>query len=425
MRKVLFILAVLLPFVSISAQEPDYSAIESAIQSSDYKQAVKIIDSFLADTTMDFSIVRELSLQKARCLKKLFNYNKAAETLAGVLEMNDLEVMAELADCHAQAGRNAEALMLYSQLSAMKPDNLYYKVQKAAMEFKSGEFSRCISTGRQISLTDTIPTIYTLMAGCFYQLSQRDSALAYYGKVLEMNPYSSGTVSSMSNIYFQKKDYDSVIALTKSYLEDMEDWTINPILGLAQYLKGDYKNAYDTFYRQVHEGLDESYSTCYNMGLTNLALGQTGYAEEFFTKAWQMDSSDVNLAYNMGMAKVRGMNPRSLQEAVHYFDMAEKMMEPDSTMMYKIHSGRALYHYKRMDFKNAIPDYVKAYSYNPSYTSALTTIGYCYEQLKDYNKATEYYEKYLKLGKEGTESYNFAKQSLDYLKGKLFMEQTE
>ena len=163
MRKVLFILAVLIPFVSISAQEPDYSAIESAIQSSDYKQAVKIIDSFLADTTMDFPIVRELSLQKARCLKKLFNYNKAAETLAGVLEMNDLEVMAELADCHAQAGRNAEALMLYSQLSAMKPDNLYYKVQKAAMEFKSGEFSRCISTGRQISLTDTIPTIYTLM----------------------------------------------------------------------------------------------------------------------------------------------------------------------------------------------------------------------------------------------------------------------
>ena len=228
----------------------------------------------------------------------------------------------------------------------------------------------------------------------------------------------------MCNIYLQQKDYDKVIGITETYLEDMEDWSVNPILGLAQYLKGDYKNAYDTFYRQVHEGMDESYSTCYNMGLTNLALGQTGYAEEFFGKAWQLDSSDVNLAYNMGMARVRGSGP-SMMYAPRYFDKALGMMEPDTTMMYKIYSGRALAYYKRMEFSKAIPDYVKAYSYNPSYISALTTIAYCYEQLKDYAKAKEYYEKYLKVGKEGTEGYNFATKGLEYVKGQLFMEEKE
>ncbi len=423
MKKTLCLIAPLLSVLCLCYGQ-DLSTIDSAIQASDYKKAVAIIDSFLSDTTLSVTAVRDLSLQKAKCLKKLFKYNTAAETLAGILEADDLEVMSELADCHAQAGRNEEAMLLYRQLSAFRPDNLYYKVQKAAMEYKSGDYSGCINTGRQICLTDTIPTILTLMAGSFNQLNRRDSALVYYGKVLEINPYSRGTITSRCNIYLQQKDYDNVIGITETYLEDMEDWSVNPILGLAQYLKGDYKNAYDTFYKQVHEGMDESYSTCYNMGLTNLALGQTGYAEEFFGKAWQLDSSDVNLAYNMGMARVRGSGP-SMMYAPRYFDKALGMMEPDTTMMYKIYSGRALAYYKRMEFSKAIPDYVKAYSYNPSYISALTTIAYCYEQLKDYAKAKEYYEKYLKVGKEGTEGYNFATKGLEYVKGQLFMEEKE
>jgi tetratricopeptide (TPR) repeat protein len=70
-------------------------------------------------------------------------------------------------------------------------------------------------------------------------------------------------------------------------------------------------------------------------------------------------------------------------------------------------------------------DYLKAYEYNLSYISALSTIAYCYEVLKDYKKAEEYYEKYLKFAKEGTENYNFAKKGLEYVKGQLFMEETE
>ena len=416
------ILCVIFGSLWLQGFSQDISSLDTYIEKADYGAAVKVIDSALKDTTLSPSVIRELSLQKAKCLKKLFKYNTAAETLAGILEAGDAEVMAELADCHAQAGRNPEALVLYNQLAFMNPGNLYYKVQKAALEFRSGEYASCIRTGKEIYDTDTIPTILTLVAGSYNQLGQRDSALAYYGKVLQITPYSRGTITSMSNIYLQKKDYDSVISLTESYLDEMEDWTINPILGLAQYLKGDYKDAYDTFYRQVHEGMDDTYSTYYNYGLVNLALNQTGYAEEYFGKAFEIDSSDVNLIYNIGLAKVRGMrSPESLE----YFDKALEMMKPDSTMMYKIYSGRALANYKKFDFKNAIPDYVKAYSYNPSYTAALTTIGYCYEQLKDYNKAKEYYESYLKVGKEGTQSYQFAKQSLDYIKGKLFMEETE
>lgn len=48
--------------------------------------------------------------------------------------------------------------------------------------------------------------------------------------------------------------------------------------------------------------------------------------------------------------------------------------------------------------------------------------AYRYEQQKQYRKALEYYERYLKLVKPGSKGYEFAKKSIDYLKGELFME---
>lgn len=58
----------------------------------------------------------------------------------------------------------------------------------------------------------------------------------------------------------------------------------------------------------------------------------------------------------------------------------------------------------------------------PKFTSALSTIAYCYEQQKQYRKALEYYERYLKFVKPGSKGYEFARKSIEFLKGELFME---
>lgn len=53
--------------------------------------------------------------------------------------------------------------------------------------------------------------------------------------------------------------------------------------------------------------------------------------------------------------------------------------------------------------------------------SVLSTIGYCYEQMKDYDHALEWYEKYLKEARPGTPSYDFVVKSIDYIKSERFM----
>ena len=80
MKKTTCIFLSLLTASCLCLKGQDYSAIESAIDSYDYKSAVSLIDSALSDTTLAQTAVRGLHLQKAKCQKRLFRYNAAAET---------------------------------------------------------------------------------------------------------------------------------------------------------------------------------------------------------------------------------------------------------------------------------------------------------------------------------------------------------
>lgn len=99
-------------------------------------------------------------------------------------------------------------------------------------------------------------------------------------------------------------------------------------------------------------------------------------------------------------------------------------LQPDAAMMSRLHQQYGLGYYMRQDsWDKAIEHYKEAYRYNPKFISALSTIAYCYEVKKDYKQALEWYEKYLKLAAKGSKGYDFATQSVKYIKGELFMEE--
>ena len=139
--------------------------------------------------------------------------------------------------------------------------------------------------------------------------------------------------------------------------------------------------------------------------------------------AWQIDSSDVNLAYTIASAKAEANRPFE-SEVKPWLEKALAMLEPDHTVMSRIHQqyGRC-YFTTQSRWDDAIRHYKAAYNYNPKFISALSTIGYCYERKKDYKTALEWYEKYLALAKPGTSAYNFVTDSIKFLKGELFMEE--
>ena len=90
-------------------------------------------------------------------------------------------------------------------------------------------------------------------------------------------------------------------------------------------------------------------------------------------------------------------------------------------MMHNIYGSMAIARHRLEQFRDAIKYYELSYRYNKKNISALSAIAHCYERLKEYDKSLEYYEAYLKLAKPGSSGYNFAKESIDYIKQEKFM----
>ncbi|MBO6171911.1 MAG: tetratricopeptide repeat protein [Bacteroidales bacterium] len=431
----LFLAAMLLFLAAtgVHAQQTDnLQAAREAMARYEYSKAIELLDKALEAAAGDDTAIRDLSLQKSRCQKKILRYDAAAETLASVMKpgMLDVEVAGELADCHVNSGKLGDALGLYSILTMQHPDNLYFSIQKTSLLFKVNDFQGCAEEGMAICRQDSIPSILSLVGASLLNMGQVDSSLAYYRKSLRLNPSNPNTVTSISNILLRKKDYDGIISLTKSFLEDAPDnMGVAQILGVAYYLKEDQDNAYEVF-KQLRKDGDDSYGTMYYSGLNALALNRFEVAQDCFESAWQTDSTDAKLAVNYAISLAKdglirrkdGVLIDNTKKAVNLFKKASELAEPDPGLMYKIHNGLGQLYYRNENISLALPEFEKAYKYNPDDLALLVSLGYCHEVRKEYKQALQYYEKYLKLGKEGTKNYNFAKQGAAHAKSELHMQ---
>ena len=393
--------------------------LQKALEISDYGTAVQVIDSLMAGENAD-SV--GLALQKARCLKKMYRADEAAGTLAEVLHLDkfNIELLTELADCHTQAGNTSDALGLYSILSGMQPGNAYFKICMARILYREKAYDGCIPLCKSILSTDTIPDIITMVADSYRYIGQADSALVYYNRFLEIRPLHAKTVSKKADVLLAARKYDEVLRMTESFLQyKPDDMTVLPIYGTVLHLKKKYRESIDAFEKQRNLG-DDSFGVHYYLGLNNMMIDRILQAESEFSKAYRIDSTDVSLLYNLAETKSRihnGTNP----ESERLYEKALELLEPDPTMMHNIYGSRAMSFHKAEDYRTAIRYYELSYRYDPKNISAISSIGYCYERLKEYKKAGEYYERYLKLGKPGSTGYKFVEESLDYVRQELFM----
>jgi tetratricopeptide (TPR) repeat protein len=382
--------------------------------------ALLVCASLQAQTTHRDSVLAE-----ARYLKSIYRTDDAIEKLSALVQPNALDegVLAELADCHFQSGAYDDAVGTYFMLSSRFPENILYKIRLMQAYFRLRDYPQSIQAGRAVLQRDSIPAVISFVGDAFRQMDQVDSALWYYRKSLALKPYNETVVSKAMGILLDKEDYDGAIAQSEPFLaEDPDNITIAPLQGLAYYRKADYETASKVFQRQEDIGND-TYPIHYYLGQSYWHTLVIYRAEQELLAAWQIDSTDVNLAYSIAAVKKEAMRPFH-REVRPWLDKALKMLEPDPATMSRIHQQYALGYYGRDDsWDKAIEHYKEAYRYNPKFISALSTIAYCYQQKKDYKQAIEWYEKYLKVAKPGSRGYEFAADNLKYLRAEKFMEE--
>lgn len=433
MKKIIIPLLLILSMVC-NAQD----RLQMAMDRYEYGAAAEILDSLIKGMSADSIMVSQnkdriisLTLQRAGCLKKLHRNEEAAMALADVLHLDQFNIglLAELAECHMLTGKTGESFQLYSILSGLQPDNVYFRICQARILFREKQYEESIDLCKVILAKDSIPEILSMTADGYKNLGKADSALVYYNHVLRKKPRHVPTMSKKADILLSAKQYVPVIDMSREYLQDDPDnMTMLPIYGLALHLQGSYPLSIETFEHQRELG-DDSYPVHYYIGLNHYMMDNWPRAVTELEKAYQIDSSDVTLVYQLAHAKSHmirrtglesgGLNP----ESERLYAKALDMLEPSPSMMHNIYGSMAMARHRTENFRDAIKYYELSYRYNPKNISALSSIGYCYERLKEYDKALEYYQRYMKFGKPGTSGYQFVKESIDYIKQEKFMEE--
>ena len=372
---------------------------------------------------------RDSVLTRARYLKSIYRTDDAIEALSALVKPEALDegVLAELADCHFQSGDYEDASGTYFMLSSLRPDNILYKIRLMQSYFRLKAYPQSIQAGQAVLQLDSIPAVVSYVGDGFRQMEQADSALWYYRRALSLKPMNEPVVAKAVNILIMKEDYDGAVALMEPFLaEDPDNMTIAPLKGLAYYRKGDYDSAIEVFQRQQDIGND-SYPIHYYLGQSYWHIQVIYRAEKELLAAWQIDSSDVNLAYSIAAVKLdyKSEEYRPFETEVKpWLDKALEMIQPDPAILARVHQQYGLGYYRKQNsWDKAIEHYKEAYRYNPKNTAALSTIAYCYEMKKDYKQAIQWYEKFLKVARPGSLGYEFAQKSIAYLKGEAFMEE--
>ena len=368
---------------------------------------------------------RDSVLAEARYLKSIYRTDDAIEKLSALVQPGAMDegVLAELADCHFQSGAYEDASGTYFMLSSRNPDNLLYKIRLMQAYSRLKAYPQSIQAGRAVLQQDSIPAVLSFVGDSFRQLEQADSALWYYRRSLALKPMNETVLSKAVGLLIDREDYDGAVAQSETFLaEDPDNMTIAPLKGLALYRKGDYEGAVQVFQRQEDIGND-AYPIHYYLGQSYWHTQVTYRAEKELVAAWQIDSSDVNLAYSIAAVKLEAY--RSFDKEIKpWLDKAWEMILPDPALASRIQQQYGLAYYRRQDsWDKAIEHYKEAYRYNPKLISALSTIAYCYQQKKEYKAAIEWYEKYLKVARPGSRGYEFAADNLKYIRAEKFMEE--
>lgn len=411
----------------------------SAMENYNYSQAIRLLDTRLdslragLDTMEDSAAaaeearkIKELLLHKASCQKSLYKFNDAITTLDDALQTGgeDAATFASIAECHRMQGNDAAAFIFYENAIMMAPHNLFLRIQKMMLLYKMEQYAKCIREGKGILQMDTIPSILITMGNSFNKMNQGDSALVYYSKAYRMNPYDFRTLEKISNIYLGRGMHDTVLRLTENYLEkDSTNSVINPIKGLAQYGLKDYRGAFRTFQESLAYGCDELSGYWY-LGLCEFM--EEGYweAAKWFKRAAELDSADVNLVYYQGVCFARHPG-RYQNRAEEFFTKAEAMIQPDSSMMYKINSSRAEMYRGNEEYGKVVENFLKAGKYGELTPSQIASLGFAYRLLGDYNNALKQYERYFEKGKRGSSTWKFVEEETAFIKEELFMEGEE
>ena len=167
--------------------------------------------------------------------------------------------------------------------------------------------------------------------------------------------------------------------------------------GMAQYNKGDFKQALKTFSRAIVINPENAKSYLWR-GMAYESLGNPDAAADDYTRALSIDPMYMAALCKRGeIYSLKGENDKALSD----FNDAIRL-EPDYAEAYK---GRGLVHKDMGEFRRAITDFNIAIDIDPGYDEAFLWRGLTYYTVGEFGLAIEDFDRAIEINPEYEDAY--------------------
>ena len=350
-------------------------SLQSLIEKYQFDDAIKLANRYLSKDSSNIRIL----LMKGKAQSSGYMLKDAVETYKKVLVLDPENIinLQELVNTFKNLGAFDSSMVYSKKQTVIQPENSFFKEQLAELYYSNKNFIAAINV---LKLLDKPNNFYILkqIGNCYFELENMDSAKVYYTRAGQLFPMDAFVNQKLINTYIKLHDYNMGLEIAEKFLsKDSANTKILKLKAYCYYLLKNYSDAERWFLKCNEKG--DSSLFCYRYTALSFFM-QEKYdtAVKYFLKAFEIDTSDAEMAYYIGTSAYKSYNTNT-DTGVYYFNKAVALEKHHLQFLSIVYSEMAEAYNNIFQSDTALYMLRRAHEIDPLKKSILFKTAYQYD----------------------------------------------
>lgn len=181
-----------------------------------------------------------------------------------------------------------------------------------------------------ISIDPNYPPAYNNLGTCFIRQDRLDLAINAYQTALRLKSDFTDAQYNLARCFMQKELFEDAINLLENVLAVLpQHKSGHYLLATAYLIKKNPEKALKHYLRQIE--IHPTAEAYYNIGVLIMNKDRHREAVDYFKRSLSLDPNQINTYLNLASTYLK---MRQFSEAIHYYEMAEKLNPNDPEIQY-------------------------------------------------------------------------------------------
>jgi tetratricopeptide (TPR) repeat protein len=313
-------------------------------------------------------------------------------------EVDTLQLLVQAGDSCMERYNTLEALKYYQQAFSMK-DTANVRIKLANCYYKRANYGQTADLLKNVPAKDLSHEALRQLAFSYQKQGDLDSYIFWGGQLLVLYPMDGEAMAALIMAYTRTDQAWAGIDCGKDYFKkDSTNILVNRALADAYFMNRQFDESVAIYERLLQQG-DSTFNTLYSAGMCYTRIDSLNKAYKCLTPAFQLSQMQhAGCTYRLGAVCV---DLGSYEEGLRYFDLATKLMLPDTTSMKAITLSQGEAYYLTKQYDKAVEAWQRHLDYNPTSIATYYNIASAYYYfLPDGQQAKIYLEKFLQMARK-------------------------